>query len=391
MRVEPVAITGMGAVSALGHGVNALWSGLVEGCRPFSTFQAAGIDACRSVIAGRVSLDSAVGSGCSSVGFAILAAKEAVSAAQLQYPHDRVGVVLGSTAMGDNALDRVVSDVRASSRAWLDVNKGLLTQGLGGAIDIGGPRTTINTACSSGTCAIGLACQQIWSGECDAVLAIGCDEVSRYTFSGFHALRALDPKPCSPFDRKRAGLTLGEGAGCLVLERLNAARARGARVIGQVLGFAASCDAYHLTAPDPTGHGAAVAMTQALRSAELDIEQVGFINAHGTGTVLNDAAEVAGIECCFGALASRIPVYSIKGNTGHTLGAAGAIEAIATLCSLRHGIIPPTAGLSDGEFAGRIDCVHTAVRKTSATYALSNSFGFGGNNASIVLAAPDVT
>jgi len=269
---------------------------------------------------------------------------------------------------------------------WKLCQKQSLADELAAILGLGGCRQVINTACSSGAIAIALACDGLRSNDYDAVVALGCDELSPFTYSGFHALRALDYEPCKPFDRSRRGMTIGEGAGCLVLERLADAQTHSNRIHAIIAGAGLACDAHHLTAPDPEGRGAGLALARAMEQAQILPRNVGFVNAHGTGTPLNDSAEVAGIEKALGQYAASCPVHSIKASTGHCMGAAGTIEAIVTIMSLQSGLIPATAGLVDCEFDGRVDCVRDKPRPFKARYGISNSFGFGGNDAALVLA-----
>jgi 3-oxoacyl-[acyl-carrier-protein] synthase II len=378
----------MGAVTALGVGVSPLWAGLIGGLRPFGRYSAVGTEACRVKIAAEVTAQLEHHGSCRSIDFGVVAAREAMAAARCNLSRERVGLTMGSTAMGDAAIEAALAAVSVPL-AWGASSKGVLADELCQALRIAGPRQTINTACSSGANAIALICQGLQAGDYDYGLAVGCDEISRFTFSGFHALRALDPNPCKPFDRMRRGMTLGEGAACLLLQRLSDARKRGNPILGCVVGMGSSCDAYHLTAPDPRGAGAALAIERALGSAAVDAKDIGFINAHGTGTPLNDAAEVAGIERALGTCAASCPVHSVKASTGHCLGAAGAIESVVSILSLSSGLVPATAGLRDCEFENRVDCVRDQPRVVAARFALSNSFGFGGNNASLVFSRPE--
>ncbi len=205
------------------------------------------------------------------------------------------------------------------------------------------------------------------------------------TFAGFNALHALSLEPCRPFDRRRSGLSLGEGAAILVVESAAQAARRGARAHAELVGWGNSADAHHLTAPHPEGTGAILAMRRALANAALRPDDVDYINAHGTGTPLNDAVEAAAIGAVFGDAASRLAVSSTKGAVGHTLGAAGAIEALATILALRDGFIPPTVNLAEPEPEWALDLVPGRSRDATLRYALSNSYGFGGNNTSVVL------
>jgi 3-oxoacyl-[acyl-carrier-protein] synthase II len=299
-------------------------------------------------------------------------------------------VVLGSAGAGTLALERrLTGDITAASFLNGYSKRGVVDE-VADAFSIKGPRHAINTACSSGAVAIAIAVDWLREGDCDVAIALGSDELGRFTYTGFHALRAMAPEPCRPFDRNRCGLSMGEGAGCLILERSSDAKRRGSVIRGYVCSVGLSCDAHHLTAPDPEGYGPARAIRAALDVANLSPEAIGFINAHGTGTPLNDAAEVASIEVGLGASAVRCPVHSSKATTGHCMGAAGAIEAVVALNSLERGLVPHTAGLSDCEFDGRVHCVKERPLGVDVDYAMSTNFGFGGNDAAVVLAHPRV-
>ena len=254
-------------------------------------------------------------------------------------------------------------------------------------LGVRGPRTTIMTACSSSATAIGYAADRIRLGHVDVALAGGAEGLTRLTYAGFGCLRATAPgeEPCRPFDAERKGLTLGEGAAVLVLEEYEHARARGATVLAVVAGWGITADAHHMTAPHPEGEGAARAMQQALDDARLPADAVGYVNAHGTGTPHNDAAETLAIKRIFGARAPSVPVSSIKSMVGHTLGAAGAIEAAASVLTLARGFVPPTVHLRTPDPAFGLDYVPGATRELSVEALLSNSFAFGGNNTVLAL------
>jgi 3-oxoacyl-[acyl-carrier-protein] synthase II len=243
------------------------------------------------------------------------------------------------------------------------------------------------TACASGALAIGHAADLIRSGEAPGVVAGGGDALCRMTFAGFSALRLVDPRPCRPFDAKRQGLSLGEGAGILVLERWDHALERGARPLAEFLDYGASCDAEHMTAPHPEGRGAAAAMREALRRAGIPADRIGHVNAHGTGTPLNDSAEAHAMCSVFGAdAAARIPLTSSKSMVGHVLGGAGGVEAVALVLSLMHQLAPPTLGFESGEPDAALDVVTGAPRPLRCDHGMSNSFGFGGANCSLIFA-----
>ncbi|MCJ7547007.1 MAG: beta-ketoacyl-[acyl-carrier-protein] synthase family protein, partial [Deltaproteobacteria bacterium] len=210
------------------------------------------------------------------------------------------------------------------------------------------------------------------------------DSLCEVTYAGFNSLRAIDPEGCRPFDKNWQGLSLGEGAGILILEELAHARARGARQWGEVLGYGICAEAHHLTAPEPSGTGIARSITLALADAGIAPEEVDYINAHGTATPLNDVVETRGIKLALGTQAYEIPVSSIKAMIGHCLGSAGAIEAVATLLSLDEGVIPPTINYTTPDPECDLDYTPGKARKKEMRIAISNSFAFGGNNVSLV-------
>jgi 3-oxoacyl-[acyl-carrier-protein] synthase II len=247
-----------------------------------------------------------------------------------------------------------------------------------------GPKTTFMTACSSGATAIGYARDLIVAGNCRMVLCGGTEALSRVTFGAFNAINAMDDEPCKPFDLHRRGLSLGEGAGMLVLEARSHALARKAKIIAEVCGYGLSADAHHMTAPAPRGTGAAASMAAALTDAGLAPEAIDYINAHGTATPANDRMETLAIKSVFGDHARRLAVSSIKAMTGHTLAAAGALEAVAVALSLEHQFLPPTIRLKAPDPECDLDYVSNGYRPATIAYALSNSFAFGGNNTSLV-------
>jgi len=251
--------------------------------------------------------------------------------------------------------------------------------------DLLGPKTTFMTACSSGATAVGYAGDLIRTGQSPLVIAGGSEPLCRVTYAAFNALQAVDPQYCRPFDKNRRGLSLGEGAGILILEALSHASSRGARIYGEVLGHGISCDSHHMTAPDPQASGAVRAMQAALQDSGIDPGQIDYINAHGTATPANDLMETRGIKALFGRGAYAVPVSSTKSMTGHTLGAAGAIEAVACTLSIFEGFIPPTIHLSEADPECDLDYVAEGARSAEVRIALSNSFAFGGNNTVLVL------
>jgi 3-oxoacyl-[acyl-carrier-protein] synthase II len=284
--------------------------------------------------------------------------------------------------------------VRPGARPPLGLMSSQQINGPGDAVArdlrVTGPVQTLSSACASGALALEAALAAIRTGEVDLALAGGSDSLCEITYSGFNALRAVDEAPCRPFREGRAGMSIGEGAGVVILESLEHARARGATPLAELRGSGASCDASHMTAPHPEGAGAALALARAFADARLDPDEVDFINAHGTGTPLNDAAEFAAFKAALGPRASEVPLTSTKGVVGHLLGSSGAIEAIATVIGLRDREVHPTPG------GGRVDpaigarLVMGAPQPVpDARAAVSTSLAFGGSNVALVLARWD--
>jgi 3-oxoacyl-[acyl-carrier-protein] synthase II len=387
-------------VSALGGDVPALAAGLIDGrcgIGPLTLFVHNG----RCATAAQV--PELIGSGAPRRRlsrpdrFALAAATEACRNAGLE-PAIRgsAGLYVGATTGGMFETEEVYRRRRAGQDRRFRVSR-LLGTPLGTAasvlaqeIGLFGPQATVSTACSSSALAIAMAAEAIRRGETAVAVAVGTDALCRLTYAGFDALQALDPDRCRPFDRARRGLSLGEGAGALVLEAADHARARGARARAVLLGWGTATDANHVTAPHPEGAGALAALGGALRSSGLPPDAIDYVNAHGTGTPQNDAVEVAVLRATLGARLARVPVSSTKSQIGHCLGAAGAIEAVATVLALSEGILPPTVSLREPDPAWTdLDLVPTAGRRARLGVAVTSSYGFGGHNVSLVLGRTD--
>jgi len=259
------------------------------------------------------------------------------------------------------------------------------------AMNVHGPTMTTVSACASSNNAIGDAFRAIQMGEADVMVCGGSEApVSRLAVGGFCAMRALSTRNDSPetasrpFDKERDGFVIGEGGGALVLEELDAARKRGAKIYAEMIGYGRSSDAYHMVAPDPDARGVKLAMIRGIRDAGIEPRDVDYINAHATSTGLGDASETQAIKAVFGDDAKTLPVSSNKSMFGHALGAAGALEGICTVLTLRDGIIPPTINYHTFDPECDLDCVPNVARKADVTVAISNSFGFGGHNAVLV-------
>lgn len=256
-------------------------------------------------------------------------------------------------------------------------------------LNLSGPKATFMTACSAGGTALGYARDLIQNGQAKMVIAGGVEPMCRITYAAFNALKSLDPGVCHPFDKDRAGLSLGEAAAILILEPLESALARGAKIHGEILGYGVTCDSFHMTAPDENASGAVRSMQAALVDSGLTSEDVDYINAHGTATPVNDAMETQAIKEVFGKRAYSIPVSSTKAMTAHTLGAAGALEGIVSVLALENGFIPPTINFRDPDPACDLDYVTKGARKADLRVVLSNSFAFGGNNTTVIFGKCD--
>jgi len=405
-----VVVTGLGTINPLGHDVATTWEALVAGRSgvdyitlfdpsPYQTRFAGevkGFDA--QALLGRKEarrLDRFA-------QFAMVAARQAVADAGLiedGVPPERIGVVFGSGVGGIGTImdQHQVLLKRGPRRISPFFIPMMLADTAPAQIAITygfrGPNMVVATACASGTNAVGEAMELIRRGVADVVVAGGAEAaIVPIALAGFNVMGALsthneDPAgACRPFDAERDGFVMGEGAAVLVLERLEHAQARGATIYAEVLGYGASADAYHLAAPEETGGGAALAMQAALESAGIPPTAVDYVNAHGTGTVLNDKSETRAIKAVFGDHAYRLAISATKSMTGHLLGAAGALEALICVKTLQEGIIPPTINYRTPDPECDLDYVPNEARPAPVEIALSNSFGFGGHNASLILA-----
>jgi 3-oxoacyl-[acyl-carrier-protein] synthase II len=306
-------------------------------------------------------------------------------------PAEDLPLVLGTTAGGMSlgevyfrAAVQTPHQYRQQPTRALHYQAQTQARTLADALDFSGPITIISNACASGANAIGHAWRLLHSGRAERVLAGGYDALCQMVFSGFDSLQALSPTACRPFDARRDGLALGEGAALLALETLDGARRRGAAILAELAAYGTTLDPYHLTQPQPQGDGAVAAMTLACESARLGPAEIDYVNAHGTGTLLNDSAEAAAINRWAGPRAASLPVSSTKASIGHLLGAAGAVEAVVCLMCLREQWLPPETALETPDPA----CHFPLVRQPQdarLNVVLSNSFGFGGVNATLIL------
>lgn len=323
--------------------------------------------------------------------FGLIAAGEALTASgatRAYSPYD-LGVVVGAGAAGMFQSEQWLKGTLAGERPPAGLLRGILPDRTSTAIaeryGLAGYQGTVTTACSSSATAIGWGADLIATGRQRAVICGGSDTLSILTFAGFNSLKVVDPEPCAPFSLGRQGITLGEGAAFLVLESEEDAIRRGAEIHGYILGYAMAGEAHHMTAPDPSGVVATRLMADAMRHAGVTPDQVGWVNAHGTGTPLNDAVESNTVKTVFGERAPQVPLISVKPVTGHCLGAAGAIEAMATVVALNRGIIPQTLHFRGKDPECDLDYCHDGPRPTDSRVAISNSFAFGGNITSLVV------
>jgi 3-oxoacyl-[acyl-carrier-protein] synthase II len=407
--VEPVVVTGVGAVTPLGVGARTLherWSAGVCGI-------SGGEGACADFDPREFLSAKEARRADRFTQLALAASAEALADAgwgdarggELPYAPARIGCVLGTgvggiiTLTGGQDTLRERGGENVSPLAVPLMMSNAAAGALSMAHGLRGPSYAVSSACASGAHAIGSALRMLQNGEADAVLTGGSEAgLTPLARAAFSALDALSPSGISrPFDARRDGFVMGEGAAVLVLERREKASARGARVLGTVRGYGASSDAYHLTAPREDGQGQANAIAAAMADAGVDAAQIDYVNAHGTSTPLNDRAETHAIKLALGERAQQIPVSSTKSAIGHLLGAAGAVEAVATLLALRDRIAPPTIGLQQPDEGLDLDYVPGAARplarsaggdREGPVLALSNSFGFGGHNAVLCLEAP---
>lgn len=397
-----IAITGVGAITPLGMGAEALYSrwtsgevGIEDGrgrCTDFDPSEFLTVKQARR-------MDRFT-------QLTVVAAQEAFESAgwgeEKPYAAERIGCVIGTGIGGLTTLENqhdVLRDRGPKSVSPLSVPL-MMGNSAPASVsmrnDLRGPTFGLVSACAAGAQAIGTAIGMIRTGEADAVVTGGSESaITPLSEAAFAAMGATSASGISrPFDSRRDGFVMGEGAGVLVIERYEDAEARGANILGEIVGYGSSSDAYHLTAPDPDGRGAANAIKLALEDAEVKPEELCYVNAHGTSTPLNDASETSAIKAALGEVAYDLPVSSLKSSIGHLLGAAGAVEAIATAAALRNGVAPPTLGYGEPDEGLDLDYVGSGAKplptdrgRGERPLAISNSFGFGGHNAVLCIAA----
>ena len=408
MTKRRVVITGLGIVSPVGTGVAQAWDSIVNGRSGITRITRFDASLFASTIAGEVAgfdvtqhlpakdarrMDAFIHYG-------LVAGMEAIKDAGFEVTEqnaERIGVSIGSGIGGLPMIEDTHNDYLAGGPRKISpfFIPGTIINMISGNLSIKygfkGPNLSIVTACSTATHCIGDSARLIEYGDADIVIAGGSEgSVCALALGGFSAARALstrndDPATASrPWDKDRDGFVLGEGAGVLVLEEYEHAKARGAKIYAEVVGYGMSADAYHMTAPREDGEGAARCMSNALRNASLNVDQVDYINAHGTSTPLGDLAETMAMKRCLGEHAMKVKVSSTKSMTGHLLGAAGGVEAIFSALGIYHQIAPPTINIFNQDEACDMDYVPNIARNMAINVAMSNSFGFGGTNATLV-------
>jgi 3-oxoacyl-[acyl-carrier-protein] synthase II len=406
--LKRVVITGLGIISPVGTGLEKFWISMttgVSGIRRVTRFDPANFN---TKIAGEVTdfeptryMDKKEARRMDRfTQFAVAASGMAVEDASLNLEHedrDRIGVILGSGIGGIETLEeqaKVLFEKGPGRVSPVFVPMMIGNMGAGQvAIKycLRGPNTTIVSACASSSNAIGDAFKLLQYGRADVMITGGAEAaITPLAMAGFIQMKAMstrneEPEKASrPFDLGRDGFVIGEGAAILVMETLEHAQERGARIYAEIVGYGSTCDAYHMTAPDPEGHGAANSMKEALGDAGIDPSEVDYINAHATATPLGDKAETLAIKNVFGAHAAKVAISSTKSMTGHLLGASGGLEAMVCILAIYYGIIPPTINYEQPDPDCDLDYVPNVARKAVVDVALSNSFGFGGHNATLV-------
>jgi len=404
-------VTGLGVVTSIGHNVNDFWSSLLAGKSGISRLTHFDPTDFGSQIGAEV-LDWDVAAHMDPkdarrndryTQFGFVASKQAVKDSGLNVTSengDRIGVMIGSGIGGMHTYETQLKTLwergpRKVSPFTIPALIGNMCAGLV-AIEYGarGPNFALVSACATGSHAIGEAAHAIRRGDADVMIAGGSEAaITPFAYASFCAMKAMStrndtPQTASrPFEKNRNGFVMGEGAGILVLESLEHAQARGARIYCEVTGYAATCDAFHITQPDPEGRGLSLSMTRALASSGLELGDIDYINAHGTSTPYNDKFETLAIKKVWGDLAYKIPVSSTKSMTGHLLGAAGGIESVICVKTIESGMMAPTINLEEPDPECDLDYVPNVARKADIRTVLSNNLGFGGQNASLIFRA----
>ncbi len=405
--IRRVVVTGMGAITPIGNNVEDFFDNVMAGVCGIDFIDRFDTEGYNATLAAQVkdfdpkqTMDIKEAKRMDRFSqLAVAAAKEAIDDSKIDLAvtnMDRFGVIVGSGIGAIDDIEKETNTLRDKGPKRVNplfIPMTITNMAAGNiAIKFGakGVCTNVVTACATGTNCIGEAFRNIKHGYADVILAGGTEgSITPLAVAGFQSLTALstskDPKRASiPFDKERNGFVMGEGAGVLVLEEYEHARARGAKIYAEVVGYGSTCDAYHITAPSPEGEGGARAMTLAMEEANISPKEVSYINAHGTSTPTNDKVETQAIKLAMGDAAYQVPVSSTKSMVGHLLGAAGAVEAIVCIKSIEKSFIPATIGLTVADEECDLDYVPGVGRQACVSYAMSNSLGFGGHNATLI-------
>jgi 3-oxoacyl-[acyl-carrier-protein] synthase II len=403
--MQKIVITGLGLVTPVGTGVKKSWESFIQGrngANEMKSFDTSKYKVHRSCEVKDFHLDIELENQIKENTihkYVYYAAREALQESRLMdknnFNIERFGIAIGTlaaeltpferllrpdTSKKDNGFDRIVAAVYPPNS---------ITNILAKYFGFEGPTMVSLNACSSGNHAIAWAYDLLIENKVDVVMVGGGDMIPQTEFTHFHNLKALAPEKCQPFDKNRQGLMIGEGAGILVMERYDFARKRGAPIIAEMRGYGLSCDGFHMTAPHPEGDGAVKCMNEAIKMANISQTDIGYINAHGTGTPHNDKAETIAIKRVFKELAYKIPCSSTKSMIGHLMGAASAVESVVCCLVLKHGIIPPTINYETPDTECDLDYVPNVARELKVHHVLNNSFAFGGNNATTIFSRTD--
>jgi 3-oxoacyl-[acyl-carrier-protein] synthase II len=406
MSKERIVVTGMGAITPIGMGVPSYWKNLLLGQSGISTISRFDTNGLPVKIAAEVKdffptnylPKKLVRQTDIFMQFALIAAQEALTDSKLKVVPERVGIVVGTSLAGISTVTETQEEItrtgsyRISPHFVPKMLGNIAAAHIAINFNFKGPSYTVNTACSSGADAIGMASMLLKTGQADAVVAVGAESIlCSLMDAGLASARALSTqndhpeKASRPFDLNRDGFVMGEGGGAVVLETLDFAKERQADIKAELLGYGNNTDAYHVTSPEPEGRGAISCMQKALDQAGLEPSEVDYINAHGTSTQLGDRVETMALKTVFGDYLRNIPVSSTKGATGHLMGAGGVTELISCIQAIREGVVPPTLNYEQPDPECDLDYVPNQARKADVKVAMSNSFGFGGQNAVLIV------
>ncbi|HYW34977.1 MAG TPA: beta-ketoacyl-ACP synthase II [Balneolaceae bacterium] len=402
---ERIVITGMGAVTPIGIGVDEYWSALISGKCGIGPITRFDTDHLPVKIAAEVSgfhpedfiTKKRINQTDIFTQFALAAAREALEDITISNPN-RSGIVMGSAVEGIRTVTQTQEQLARNDNHRVSPYFMPSILGNVGAAQVAivhelkGPALSVNTACSAGADAAGLSFEKLKAGQADLMVAVGADSfLCPLIIEGLHSARALSTqneqpeKASRPFDRNRDGFVISEGAGALVLETLSHAQKRGANIYAELVSYANTGSAYHITAPDPDGEGEIRCMQEALKQAHITVNDIDYINAHATSTPIGDRIETKSVKTVFGESSAHIPMSSTKGATGHLMGAGGITELITCIHVIQSGVIPPTINLQNKDPKCDLDYVPHKARETVVETAMSNSFGFGGQNASLIV------